>query len=294
MLVMNVLHCLSYIAGFLLWLYQDVLNKSFVFTGALITNCLLGMIPLFMVVHWLIFVEFTLHRSMDIIRRRYPVVMVPFLVGVVISLFNTIAVIPRSTPLIVLQIVFVLNRLLFFIWLFYIVASYAVLFRENKRKSIPQYIRLTPTVISIAVGYIVSALTPFQIDAVGYAIGLLFADYYMFRRLGYIDYKTGFFNERYLEVLGREADNKSIYNVTVIHFKTEGDSGKLAQILKSWEPEYSKIVIKDDGEILVLSKFLKKSVAERFISLVREHCTEEEIETEASYEVVRPGKEHVD
>ncbi len=262
-------------------------NLQALFTGQLILNILVLPIPLFMVAHWLVFVEFTLHQSMDIIRRRYPIVMIPFWIGVVISLFNTIAVIPRSTPLAVRQVVFVLNRLLFLIWLFFIIAAYVVFFRERKRKSIPQYIRLTPTVISIAVGLIVSSLTPFQIDALGYAVGLLFAHYFMFRRLNYIDDETGFFNEKYLAVLDREADKKNIHNVTVIRFKTQQDAGKLAEILRNWEPEYSKIVLKKVGEILVLSEKLKKSLAERFIFLVQENCAEEGLETEASYEVIR-------
>ncbi len=287
MLVMNILQCLSYISGFFFVLYQDRLDKNLIFVGAVIGDILLGTIPLFMVAHWLVFVEFTLHQSMDIIRRRYPVVMIPFWIGVVISLFNTIAVIPHSTPLAVRQVIFVLNRLLFLIWLFYIVAAYVVFFREQKRKSIPQYIRLTPTVISIALGLIVSSLTAFQIDALGYAVGLLFADYYMFRRLNYVDDETGFFNEKYLAVLEREADKKNIHNVTMIHFKTQGDGRKLAEILKNWEPEYSKIVLKNDGEILMFSEKLKKSVAERFIFLVQENCAEEGLQTDAAYEVIR-------
>ncbi len=92
----------------------------------------------------------------------------------------------------------------------------------------------------------------------------------MFRRLGYVDQETGFFTEKYLTVLDREADKKDIHNATVIHFKTSGDSRKLAEILKYWEPEHSKIVMKSDGEFLV-----------------QEHCAKEGLQTEASYEVIR-------
>jgi hypothetical protein len=287
MLVMNMLYSLAYISGFLLLFNEDRLNSTFVFAGAVICNTVLGVIPILLVAHWMVFVEFTLHQSMDIIRRRYPVIMIPFWIGIVISIFNMIAVIPRSTPLLVLQIVFVLNRFLMLIWIFYIVATYVVYYREKKRKSIPQYIRITPTALSFTLGLLISAFTSFQIEGLGYAIGLLFADYYMFRRLSYVDQETGFFTEKYLTVLGREADKKDIHNATVIHFKTSGDSRKLAEILKYWEPEHSKIVMKSDGEFLVLSEAQKKTIVQRFIFLVQEHCAKEGLQTEASYEVIR-------
>ena len=55
--------------------------------------------------------------------------------------------------------------------------------------------------IPIVLGLIISATTSYLVDGLGYAVGLMFADYYMFRRLSYMDPDTGFFNERYLEVL---------------------------------------------------------------------------------------------
>ncbi len=169
---------------------------------------ILGVTPFLMVSHWLIFVEFTLHQSRDIIRRRYPVVMIPFWIAILIALFNMIAVIPPSTPLYIRVAVYYLNRVQLLIWFFYILASYVVLFREKKRKAIPQYIRLTLTVVSITLGLLISVLTPYELDGLGYAIGLLFAEYYMFRRLSFIDPETGFFNEKYLRVLDREAEKK--------------------------------------------------------------------------------------
>ena len=48
-----------------------------------------------------------------------------------------------------------------------------------------------------------------RLDGLGYAVGLLFADYFMFRRLSYIDPETGFYNEKYLAVMERKAVNKA-------------------------------------------------------------------------------------
>ncbi|MCR5403332.1 MAG: hypothetical protein K6E91_05845 [Butyrivibrio sp.] len=117
----------------------------------------------------------------------------------------------------------------------------------------------------------------------GYAIGLMFADYYMFRRLSYADAKTGFFNEKYLKVLRRESKKKNIKEATVISFKTTGDRDKLAELLKFWKPEHSTIVAKDNGEFLVISEVRRKLITERFIFLVTEHAKSSGLETESSY-----------
>ncbi len=114
----------------------------------------------------------------------------------------------------------VLNRLGLLIWCFYVFGSYYVLYNEKKRKLIPQYIKLTPTVISIVTGLIIASFTYYLMDGLGYAIGLLFADYYMFRRLSYIDPETGFFNEKYIAVLEKEAKKQNIHYEPEIQIQT--------------------------------------------------------------------------
>lgn len=286
MCILNLVECFAYLAGLLALLYEHKLNETLVLILAVVCNALIGLTPLLLVVHWLLFVEYTLHQSMDIIRRRYPVVMIPFWIGVLIVIFGIIVPIPEWMPMSVQIFNFYLSRVGLFIWAFYIVASYGVLFAERKRRSIPQYIRITPTVICIAVGLLISVWTSYEVDALGYAIGLMFADYYMFRRLDNIDPGTGFFNEKYLKVLGQEAKKKNINEAMLIRFKTKGDEDKLAGILKYWEPEYCKIIKKDDGEFLIFSELQNKLVAERFVSLVRENCKKEGLETDASYEMI--------
>jgi hypothetical protein len=246
----------------------------------------MGVIPLVLAVHWLLFVEYTLHQSLDIIRRRYPVAMIPFYVGVVIIIIGIVVPIPESTPIYVMRLVGVLNKLGLLIWCFYVFGSYYVLYNEKKRKLIPQYIKLTPTVISIVTGLIIASFTYYLMDGLGYAIGLLFADYFMFRRLSYIDPETGFFNEKYIAVLEKEAKKKNIHYAMVIKFKTSGQKEKWAGILKSWEPDNCKIVSNSEGEYLVISEIHKRPIAERFIALVRDNCEKEGIELESSYETI--------
>ena len=239
-----------------------------------------------LVVFWLLFVEYTLHQSRDIIRRRYGPAMIPFYVGVSITIAASVLPLFPQVPFLIIGIVYMLDRWSLLIWLFYILATYYVRYREGKRVRIPQYIRLTPTVIFIALGYFLYFFTGYRTVALGYAIGLMFADYYMFRRLGFLDQKTGFFNEKYLKELNKETEKRNINEAMVIRFKAPENDEKLATILGKWKPEHSKIVVKSNREYLVLSEPQKEYIAERFVSLVREQCEAEGINVESSHEMI--------
>lgn len=264
----------------------DQIDKTLAFVIDLICNILIGGIPFLLVVHWLLFVEYTLHQSRDIVWRRYPVAMIPFAVGMLVSIFSMTVPVTDSTPRVIYDMVYICYILGKVIWVCYVIASYVILYREKKRKRIPQYILLTPTVLCIAVGMVLSLVTSYLLDALGYALGLMFADYFMFRRLNYIDPDTGFFNEKYIGVLKSEAQKQDIENAMLIRFKTNGDNDKLAKILKFWEPEHSKTVVMNNGEFLILSEIHNKKTAERFINMVSEHCDKEGVKAEASYDML--------
>ena len=231
--------------------------------------------------------EYTLHQSVDIIRRRYPVALIPFFVGVTISVLSVLGLMIDTIPSDFFVIVTFLNQFTAFIWAGYILASYVVLYREKKRNKIPEYIRLTPTVVAIILGYVLNFLTQYRLVPLGYAVGLLLVDYFMFRRLSFLDQESGFYNEKYLAVLKREAKKQEIHGATVIRLQASENRQKLAEVLKFWKPENSKVIIRDNGEILVISRILKRNLAERFLYLVREHCEKEGLKPEASIEDLR-------
>ena len=57
--------------------------------------------------------------------------------------------------------------------------------------------RLAPTVLATIAGYLLYFLTRYHLVPLGYAVGLMFMDYFLFRRLSYIDPESGFYNEKY-------------------------------------------------------------------------------------------------
>ncbi len=287
MCIFDLLLCFANVYLCLFALFYTKITSGWASALAVISSTISGILDLSVAVFWLLFVEYVLYQSRDIVWRRFPFIMIPYYVGVMISILVVAVPINSFSQIITLLAGSILGRVILFICGVYIVSTYIALYRMGKRKKIPQQMRVTPTVLSFLLGLILTALTPYRLEAFGYAVGLMFADYYMFRHLRFVDAKTGFYNEKYLPTLREEALKKDIRHAMVIRFRTSGDRDKLAEILKYWEPEHSKIVLKDDGEFLLLSEIKKTFLAERFISLVKDHCEKEGIRIEASYEMIQ-------
>ncbi len=128
MCIFNLVQCLTYAVACFVVLKHTEFNDDLVFVVAVICNVLMGIIPLVLAGHWLLFVEYTLHQSLDIIRRRYPVVMIPFYIGVLITIIGIIVPIPESTSKQVMRGIALLNKLNFLIWCFYVLASYVLFY----------------------------------------------------------------------------------------------------------------------------------------------------------------------
>ncbi len=53
----------------------------------------IGILSMMIVVQWLLLVEYTLHRSKDLIRRRYPAALIPFFAAVVLEILTAVPLI---------------------------------------------------------------------------------------------------------------------------------------------------------------------------------------------------------
>ena len=239
---------------------------------------------------WFVYVEYTLHQSRDLIRRRYPAASILFIVYIVIMLIGIIVIIFVDVPVIV---VVVYNALIFLyrcVLLFYIVASYVVRHKERKRNRIPVYVRLTPTTLCMIAGFAIELILPvsvwvkYEVLPFFFALGLLFADYYMYRRLSNIDPKTSFYNKKYLSSLIAYAKKYQLKGATVIRFKVQRGNDSMVSILKSWLPEQCKPITMGDGLYLLVSDAVNDNVSKRFIYFVTNNAKEQGIPVEASFE----------
>ncbi len=290
MCVLNALMALCGLAadGFLsFWEIDD----DIVLISYFIYSVMQELFAILLLAQWLLFVEYTLHHSRDIIRRRYAVAAaVPFLVAVVTETLSIIIAFQIDLPFDNMAVATLLYVFSHIVMIIYIVAAYIIQFMDHRRKKLPRYIRLTPTVLCILTGYILNwFVTAYPTVTVGFAFGLVFADFYMYRRLSYIDPKTGFYLKKFLPVLARIAKKKKFEGGTVIRFKAKRAGEKMASILKAWKPQNCLIITMGDGLFLIISGPLKASTSERFISLVSEEAKSEGIPLETGYETENKG-----
>ena len=244
---------------------------------------------LLLVGQWLIFVEYSLHQSNDLIKRNYKYIMIPFWISVFLvacaNIFYNeffLEMIPddvRQTYAGVIDTVF-FSIFIFAkaVAAFYYIFAYYLVLKEKKRVKIPNYIVISPTVVCFVIGMYYNRGYLYRIQAVFFTLGLFLIWFFMFRRFDYMDPVTGFFNKKYLKILYRYFHKNAGAGCTVIRFFTKGDVKRLAEILKEWVPEDSKTVIMPDGKILVVLGSLKKGTVKRCMMLIKEQADEAELE----------------
>ena len=237
---------------------------------------------------WLVFVDYTLHQSRDLLRRRYKPPMAVYIAAIVMLFLSIPVALHVShnavSPLWIFAY-YALSIVPYVIMIFFIVAAYVILYREKKYNRIPAYIRLTPTTLCVIAGFVADMLWgDIALLPLFFALGLLFANYFMYRRLRWIDPKTGFFNRKYLPELKRKKKKKQLTGATMIRFRVEQENEAVEMLIRSWSPTHSRVITMGDGLFLLVSEAVKDSVAERFISLLTEHANDLGITAEAGYE----------
>ncbi len=289
MCVLNMLMAFCGIAADGLLSFREVKNYE-AFFCYFIFSIIQELFAILLLAQWLLFVEYTLHQSRDIIKRRYPVAAIPFIAAVVMETASIIIAMQKDASFDTSAVAVSLYVFSHVVMVFYIVGAYIILFMDYRRTKIPRYIRLTPTVACIVTGYLLNwFVTAYPTVTVGFALGLVFADFFTYRRLSYIDPKTGFYLKKFLPVLAGIAKRRKLEGGTVIRFKANRGSAKMAAILNAWQPQNCIVFTMGDGLFLVISGALKDSTSERFISLVSEDAKSEGIPLETGYETENAG-----
>ncbi len=275
--------------------FLTITEDNLAFFGIILFTVPFALNQLFVIMlltQWLIYVEYTLHQSRDLISRRYKVAVVPLIIAVIMLIISIPVAFWKNSPFDQQLVHTLLTVISHIILILYIAAAYLILYLEKKRNRIPAYIRLTPTSLCMIVGYTAGLFTPlgaYPVLTLFFALGLLFADFYMYRRLSYIDPKTGFFNRKYLQVLINLSKKDRLTGATVIRFRQKQKNDALAGILKSWEPDLSKTIAMGDGVFLMVFEAVNNSVSDRFIDLVAQQAESRGIALEADYETDREG-----
>jgi hypothetical protein len=255
---------------------------------------LIDVSSLLLVGQWLLFVEYSLHQSNDVIKRDYKYIMIPFWIAVAFiacsRLFYNgffIGMLPEQYQETYGNIGWYITTILKWIakgiMAFYYIFAYYLVLKEKKRVKIPNYVVITPTVICFVFGMYFDRNYLSRVQSIFFTVGLFLIWFFIFRRFAFMDPETGFFTEKYLKVLYHYYDQDKDKGCSIISFTPRGDSLKMASILKEWIPEDSSTVRLNNGKFLVVSEALDRSMANRYMSLITEDAGEEGIEVETSF-----------
>lgn len=275
------------------WKVGDDISETLVIMIFFLPDLVDLIFAITLLAQWLIYVEYTLHQSRDLIRRRYKAAFFVFVAGIALMVISIPVLFWWTAPFnnyLLYKILSIFSHIILFS---FAIAVYVVWFRERKRNRIPAYIHLTPTMLCMIAGFTINLLleevfiSDYSVLPLAYALGLLFADYYQYRRLSHIDPDTRLFNSSYLSAVITLAKKKKLTGATVIRFKVPRAIEKSSAILKSWEPELTKTINMGDGLFLLVSEPVKDIVADRFISLLSEQFKNEGIPVDISYETDR-------
>lgn len=251
----------------------------------MICDPIVEIVSLMIVVQWLLFVEYTLHQSRDIIRRRYPVILIPFFVAVILDLTGIILIIVGFiNSNFYLMYAGDTNRFLSIVILFlYLVVSYVIVYREKKRKKLPRFIVITPMALCVILGILFDTITNYSLLSLSFAIGLATMEYSISKESSWEDEVTGYYNESYLKIIMDYVTENNEKGGTVIRFSAKEDREALAGILHNTEPDNTKTVAMDDGTFLVVSETQTESLVNFYKQIVNDQAKKKGLTVESDH-----------
>ncbi len=283
-----ILACINIVSG-IIDVNIFVLNKRREISYIIMFLCkwLSRLLILVIVVQWLLFVEFSLHQSRDVIRRRYPALLIPFVIVIILSIVNfgmdTYSRFYKVTSMLWFDIGTIIDLLGTGVLLFYFVLVFRIVSREKKRKPMPRLVAIKPMAGLALIGYIIMFLFGYSCMTICFAFGMIFQSKSLKRLLRKEDSETGFYNLGYLDTIKDYYIGHNIEGGTVIRFKTDDDGKKLSEILHNMEPDDSKMITMGHGTFLVISETQPESIIKWYTSLVLNEAENADIEVKSDY-----------
>ncbi len=235
--------------------FDGLLPVSAVYFFAGLASAVREFCYLLTILQWMVFVDYSLYRSPDHIRRRYKYAIFPILALMVMEVIQDIAIFgPYEFTPAAFVFMYVLQFIKLAVELGYIIRAVLLVVRHRKETREPRFLSLGAFIIPFVLGL------EFRIyDASLIAFGVLLTCIAAGRRDRYLDYDTGFYNKEFLGFLSRYRDRKKYDGGNGILIRAEGRKEDMAKILKELRPEGSNVFFLGDDQFLILSESLRGS-----------------------------------
>ena len=203
---------------------------------------------------WLMYVDYRLYHSRDYITRRLLVYSSPVILLTVMAVCTTVAYLVNESEETGIAAVLII-LLLVFIRFLYIIISIIRLSQYKKQSADMRFFKISYFLIPVIVAAILDISLPYSFSVVGYAIGISLLYFPVALERRYMDDETGFYNERYIELISRLVQKGKYPMGSVMYFDSDGapNISELSYILRDQVPKSCECVRYKPNGIMVIS-----------------------------------------
>ena len=201
---------------------------------------------------WILYVDYRLNRSRDHLIRRYPVLLVPIGIIVIIFVINLFTGILFTIDEELTIHMTILYHILFGINIVFFLISSGVFFRYKKSVGSLAFFSIAPFLVPVAVGAAGEFVCFYASETAGFAIGLVFMYFSMLACWKFEDTDPAFYNSAYLQYVCDCLKNGSSPVRSAVEFKGTNEE-VLSSILKMALPKEHETVHLSENTFLYLS-----------------------------------------
>ena len=217
------------------------------------------------ILQWMVFVDYSLYRSEDHIKRRYKHAVLPILVimgAEAVQDFLAFVVGGTDASIIsmdILQIIKLIVELGYIIKAVQLVKAYE---RESRE---PRFLSLSVFIIP----FILGSLFRFY-DAAFMALGVILTYGAVRKRDRFLDHETGFYNREFLEYRGQYRDKMDFTGGNGILIDAKGNGKAMAELLKELKPADINVFSLGEDRFLLITEALRDSAAKMAMMTIKE------------------------
>ncbi|MCR5790295.1 MAG: hypothetical protein K6G83_10460 [Lachnospiraceae bacterium] len=218
------------------------------------------------ILQWMIFVDYSLYRSRDHIRRRYKHALIPVIVVAGSGIAQTvISIMTGEMTDAMIVSVYILEFCNFAVELGYILTAVILVKKYDKQNREPKFLRLEAFIIPFVLG------TLFRLyDASFMALGIVLTYGSILRRDRYLDHETGFYNRDFLEYRGKYRDEKEYEGGNGILITAAGHGKEMAELLRKLKPAGALLFALGGDCFLLLSESIRGSAVKMAVMTITE------------------------
>ena len=253
-----------------------VLNLAYRFSGyyaGIWTDLIYYILPsvsefLYMmtILQWMIFVDYSLYRSMDHIRRRYRLAALPIIAVTAADILQSIIIYGNGIDADTLMpFLYGMQFCKMAVELGYILTAVHLVFNYEKETHQMRFIRLDAFIIPFVLGSLFR-----YYDASFMALGIILTYGAVIRRDRFIDHDTGFYSREFLDYLSKYRDEKEFTGGCGIMIYAPGHGRDMSKILSEIKPPNSNIFVLDEDLFLLLSGAVRDSASQMAVMMITE------------------------